>query len=57
MTVVDDLALVQQLADAADTMSMRYFTAGNISPQTKPDGSPVTVADRAVEQAIRRLFS
>ncbi|MEV6340734.1 inositol monophosphatase family protein [Nocardia vinacea] len=50
---MDDLTLAQQLADVADTISMRYFSAGSIATQFKPDGSPVTVADRAVEQAIR----
>ncbi|MFX0574748.1 inositol monophosphatase family protein [Nocardia nepalensis] len=50
----DDLTLVHQLAEAADRISMRYFSSGDVSAQTKADGSPVTAADRAVEQAIRR---
>ncbi|MFE9327314.1 inositol monophosphatase family protein [Nocardia sp. NPDC052278] len=50
---MDDLALVHQLADAADNISMRYFSAGSIATQSKSDGSPVTAADHAVERAIR----
>ncbi|WP_433521112.1 inositol monophosphatase family protein [Nocardia pseudovaccinii] len=53
MTLLDDLALVHQLADAADNISMRYFSAGSIATQSKSDGSPVTVADYAIERAIR----
>lgn len=53
MTASHDLELIQQLADTADGISLRYFTAGDVPTQTKPDGSPVTQADREVEQAIR----
>lgn len=53
MTASEDLELIQQLADTADDISLRYFTAGLVPTQTKPDGSPVTQADREVEQAIR----
>jgi histidinol-phosphatase len=58
MTLMDDLTLAQQLADAADSISLRYFSAGSVPTQSKADGSPVTAADHAVEQAIRnRLVS
>jgi histidinol-phosphatase len=53
MTATEDLALVHHLADAADDISLRYFAAGAVPTQTKPDGSPVTLADREVEQAVR----
>ena len=53
MTATEDLELVQQLADTADGISLRYFAAGAVPTQTKADGSPVTQADREVEQAIR----
>ncbi|QIS12804.1 inositol monophosphatase family protein [Nocardia arthritidis] len=48
-----DLSLAQRLADAADTISMRYFAAGAVATHSKADGSPVTAADHAVEQALR----
>jgi len=53
MTATEDLELVQKLADVADGISLRYFAAGAVPTQTKADGSPVTQADREVEQAIR----
>ncbi|MYS19586.1 MULTISPECIES: inositol monophosphatase family protein [unclassified Streptomyces] len=53
MILIDDLSLIQQLADAADSVSMRYFSAGGVVAQEKPDGTPVTEADREVEQALR----
>ena len=53
MTATEDLELVQQLAAMADGISLRYFAAGSVPTQTKADGSPVTQADREVEQAIR----
>ncbi|MEY9894120.1 histidinol-phosphatase [Catenulispora sp. MAP12-49] len=53
MTATEDLELAQQLADIADGISLRYFAAGAVPTQTKADGSPVTPADREVEQAIR----
>ncbi|MFC1411180.1 inositol monophosphatase [Streptacidiphilus sp. N1-12] len=37
----------------ADGISMGYFSAGGVATQAKPDGSPVTEADREVEQALR----
>lgn len=37
----------------ADGISLRYFDTEGVPTQTKADGSPVTQADREVEQAIR----
>jgi histidinol phosphatase-like enzyme (inositol monophosphatase family) len=48
-----DLAL--RLADAAGTMIRPYFRQP-LTVDEKPDMSPVTVADRAVEQAMRALI-
>ena len=48
-----DLALALQLAEAADAITMRRFRATDLVVETKPDKSPVTEADRSVEQAIR----
>lgn len=55
-TVTDlasDLALALSLADAADAISLDRFRAADLVVQTKPDRSPVTDADQAVERAIR----
>ena len=49
----DDLALAQRLADAADTISLRRFRSLDLVVENKPDRTPVTDADRAVERAIR----
>jgi len=49
----DDLALALRLADLADAISRERFRAADLSVVTKPDRTPVTDADRAVEQAIR----
>jgi histidinol-phosphatase len=46
------LAFAHELADAADAISLPAF-GGPVSATTKPDGSPVTEVDRAVEAALR----
>lgn len=50
---MDELDLASELADIADEISMKYFTR---KPETsvKKDGTIVTVADRRIEEAIRR---
>jgi len=52
-----DLALALGLADAADEISLRRFRATDLLVETKPDRTPVTEADRAVEEAIRSRLS
>ncbi|MEN9715206.1 MAG: hypothetical protein RJA35_673 [Actinomycetota bacterium] len=52
-----DLALAQQLADAADKISLERFRALDLKVETKPDRSPVTDADRAVEQALKAILA
>ena len=52
----DDLALALELADAADAISLPHFRTG-IAVETKPDLTPVTEADRAVEAELRRLLA
>lgn len=47
------LALALELADVADTITMRRFRAVDLVVDTKPDLTPVSEADRAVEEAIR----
>jgi histidinol-phosphatase len=56
-TLADDLALGLELADAADAISMARFEALDLVVTTKPDRTPVTDADQAVERAIRALVA
>jgi histidinol-phosphatase len=49
----DDLALALELADVADAITMARFRAEDLVVETKPDLTPVSEADRAVEQAMR----
>ena len=51
-----DLALALRLADAADAISLPYFRSG-LPIETKPDLTPVTEADRAVETELRGLLA
>jgi histidinol-phosphatase len=48
-----DLSLALELADEADAISLGRFRAHDLLVETKPDRTPVTEADRAVETAIR----
>jgi len=49
----DDLGLALALAGDADLISLDRFTALDLEVTTKPDRTPVTDADRAVERSIR----
>ncbi|MEO6858503.1 MAG: histidinol-phosphatase [Solirubrobacteraceae bacterium] len=49
----EDLALAHELADLADEITMGRFRAEDLVIETKPDLTPVSEADRAVEQALR----
>ena len=53
----DDLALALRLADAADAVSAERFRSLDLQIDTKPDRTPVTDADRAVEQGIRDVLA
>jgi histidinol-phosphatase len=48
-----DLELALSLADDADAISLPRFRAVDLRVDTKPDLTPVTDADRAVERALR----
>jgi histidinol-phosphatase len=48
-----DLELALSLADEADRLTMTRFQAADLHVETKPDLTPVTEADRAVEQHLR----
>lgn len=52
-SVSDDLALALALAADADLISFERFRAVDLVVTQKPDRTPVTDADRAVEQSIR----
>jgi histidinol-phosphatase len=51
--VADDLAYALELADLADSLTLPRFRALDLRVDTKPDLTPVSDADRAVEEAIR----
>nr|BFE68067.1 hypothetical protein GCM10020092_013680 [Actinoplanes digitatis] len=53
----DDLALAHLLADTADSISMARFRALDLRVEAKPDLTPVSDADTAVEKAIRGTLS
>src|SRR5690349_22897982 len=53
----DDLSLAHLLADTADSISMNRFRALDLRVEAKPDLSPVSDADTAVEQAIRATLA
>jgi histidinol-phosphatase len=53
----DDLAFAHALADLADAISLDRYQAQDLVVTTKPDSTPVTDADRAVETAIREAVS
>lgn len=48
----DDLAFAHELADLADRISMRRFRSPSLEIHHKPDRSPVTDADLAIEEAL-----
>ncbi|GGL01632.1 histidinol-phosphatase [Mangrovihabitans endophyticus] len=53
----DDLALAHLLADTADTISTARFRALDLHVESKPDLTPVSDADTAVESAIRSTLA
>jgi histidinol-phosphatase len=55
--VTDDLTFAQTLADAADEITRARFLARDLVVKRKPDRTPVTDADTAVEDAVRALLA
>jgi histidinol-phosphatase len=55
--VSPDLELALRLADAADGISLGRFRARDLHVETKPDATPVTEADLAVEHALRTVLA
>jgi histidinol-phosphatase len=52
-----DLAFALELAELADSLSLPRFRALDLRIETKPDLTPVTDADRAVERALRERIA
>ena len=57
MTVADDLTLALSLADAADALALPRFEAHDFAVESKPDLTPVTEVDRAVEQLVSQRLA
>ena len=52
-----DLDFALGLADLADSISLARFRSADLHVETKPDLTPVTDADRAVERALRERIA
>jgi histidinol-phosphatase len=52
-----DLALALSLADDADRIALSRFRALDLRVETKPDLSPVSEADQAIEVALRERLA
>lgn len=51
-----DIALAHRLADAARAAILPHYRT-NVASERKGDATPVTLADRAVEEAMRRILT
>jgi histidinol-phosphatase len=54
--VTPDLALAHELADVADAITLARFRAVDLHVESKPDLTPVSDADLAVEEAVCELL-
>jgi histidinol-phosphatase len=52
-----DLVFALSLADLADEITMRHFRSRSLEVETKADLTPVSVADRAAEEALRAAIA
>ena len=52
-----DIELLKRLADESDAISLDRYSAQDLEIETKPDATPVTDADRAVERQIREILA
>ncbi|GAA2002442.1 inositol monophosphatase family protein [Brevibacterium samyangense] len=57
LAVLDDLALALALADRADALTLPAFAAHDFAVESKPDLTPVTDIDRAVEEMLSGLLA
>lgn len=55
MNLAADIALAHRLADAARHAILPHYRSG-LSSERKADATPVTLADRAAEEAMRRIL-
>ena len=55
--LLSDIALLKELADSSDAISFDRFQSQDLVIETKPDTTPVTDADRAVEKKIREILN
>ncbi len=55
--MINDLDLALKMADRADEISLKRFRALDLLVETKPDRTPVTDADRAVEAELRSVVA
>jgi histidinol-phosphatase len=53
----DDLQLALSLADIADAITLARYRAADLRVETKPDMTPVSESDKAVELALRELLA
>ena len=53
----DDLHLAHTIADQVDPLTRTHFDAQDFEVETKPDLTPVTVADKEAERLIRDYLS
>ncbi len=53
----DDLGLALEIADLSDAITMARFRATDLRIDTKPDNTPVTDADRRVEEMVRQRIA
>lgn len=56
MAYDDDLRFAHVLADGADAQTMQRYRASDLRVDTKDDATPVTDADQAAEDTIRRTL-
>lgn len=49
----DWIPFLHELADAGDAIALRHFRTASLDVRDKADASPVTVADRGIETAVR----
>jgi histidinol-phosphatase len=52
-----DLRLALSLADTADVITLERYRAADLYVETKPDMTPVSESDKAVELALRELLA
>ncbi|MGA1590844.1 MAG: inositol monophosphatase family protein [Candidatus Nanopelagicaceae bacterium] len=52
-----DIELLKRLADESDSISLDRYSAQDLVIETKPDATPVTDADKAVERKIREILA